>query len=272
MKILKAIGGFFVKIWRWIKNTAWVQPLLIVGAIFGVIFSIPAISTGIQNLINGANSADTYYHKNQLSLQGKENSAAEKLIQNYNNYTASYEKCIEEGKTWDPSTVKAEERKFFLMFTSSNNSITKDIKTGFETLSNNWGTLYPPVNQGEQFRLYTIFTDEVTTSTTPVDSAFSQFLGNTYSFFEDASSVGLESNYFLNTQLNKEEYTNLATPGPDNFKIPTLILVDWNLKVTADKAPGITQVVFDVPGANGYSKASFLYNCWNNKEDFAPKN
>lgn len=260
MKILKTIGGFFVKIWRWIKNTAWVQPLLIVGAIFGVIFSIPAISSGIQSLINGANSADTYYHVFQKSMQGGANSAAEQLISNYQKY--------ENGEN---AKLPDSEMKYFLMFTSSGNSITKDIKTGFETLSNNWGpgAYYEPVDK-KPFRLYTIFTDEITTSTTPVESAFSQFLGRTYSFFEKASEIGLDSNYFLNTKLNEEEYINLATPGPDNFKIPTLILVDWyaNDEITPDKK-GITQVVFDVPGGNGYEKASFLYDCWNNKGDFS---
>ena len=39
MAILRAIGRFFAKIGRWIRDTAWVQPLLIVGAIFGLIFS-----------------------------------------------------------------------------------------------------------------------------------------------------------------------------------------------------------------------------------------
>ena len=50
MKFLKILDTPFVKLWGWIKDTAWVQPLLIVGCIFGVIFSIPYISKGIQNL------------------------------------------------------------------------------------------------------------------------------------------------------------------------------------------------------------------------------
>ena len=43
MKILKAIGAFFARIWRWIKETAWVQPLLIVGAIFAIIFAFEPV-------------------------------------------------------------------------------------------------------------------------------------------------------------------------------------------------------------------------------------
>ena len=47
-KFFIAIGRFFKKIWEWIKSTAWVQPLLIVAIIFGVIFSINTITNAIK--------------------------------------------------------------------------------------------------------------------------------------------------------------------------------------------------------------------------------
>ena len=40
MVVLRAIGNFFARIGRWIRDTAWVQPLLIVGGIFAIIFSM----------------------------------------------------------------------------------------------------------------------------------------------------------------------------------------------------------------------------------------
>lgn len=267
MKILKAIGGVFVKIWRWIKNTAWVQPLLIVGAIFGVIFSIPAISNGIQGLISGANSADSFYHNFQKSMEGDKNSAADTLFKNYWTY--------EEKREKDPTFLPpVEEQKFFLMFTSSNNGTTKDIKSGFEVLRDNWKSVFQPTNTVEQFKLYTIFTDESTTSTTPYETAFSKFLGRQYTFFERASEVGFNSNYYLNKKITKEDLDNLATPGPDNFKIPTIVLVDWihSDKVYTDEPNiGISQIMFDVPGDNSYARAKLLYECWNNKGDFSSK-
>ncbi|MCQ2795286.1 MAG: hypothetical protein MJ214_03675 [Bacilli bacterium] len=262
MKILKAIGGVFVKIWRWIKNTAWVQPLLIVGAIFGVIFSIPAISNGIQGLINGANSADTFYHNFQKSMEGDKTSAADTLLEHYFTY--------EEKRAKDDSFMPPEEeKKFFLMFTASNNAETKEIKAGFETLRDNWGSLYKPADErNETFRLYTIFTDESTSSTTPYENAFSQFLGRNYSFFEKASERGFDSNYYINKKITDDDLNNLATPGPDNFKIPTIILVDWTNAATPDKA-GITEVMFDDPGSTAYERANLLYDCWNCKGDFS---
>jgi hypothetical protein len=71
MIILKAIGSFFVKIWRWIKDTAWVQPLLIVGAIFAVIFSIPYITEWANNFTH--NSTNSFYNASKKNLEGETN-------------------------------------------------------------------------------------------------------------------------------------------------------------------------------------------------------
>ena len=48
MNIMKAISATFARFWRWIRETAWVQPLLIVGSLFAVIFSIPKFTTLFQ--------------------------------------------------------------------------------------------------------------------------------------------------------------------------------------------------------------------------------
>jgi len=64
-KVLAAIGGFFAKIWRWIVETAWIQPLLIVGIIFGVIFSIPSISSWI-NEESETKGQYAFYNKNKI--------------------------------------------------------------------------------------------------------------------------------------------------------------------------------------------------------------
>ena len=56
MVVLRAIGGFFARIGRWIKETAWIQPLLIVGAIFAVIFSIPHIIKGVSSWFDESDS------------------------------------------------------------------------------------------------------------------------------------------------------------------------------------------------------------------------
>lgn len=60
-KVLQKIGKFFKAIWGWIKNTAWVQPLLIVIIIFGVIFSINPIIKGVKNLVGQDQKEGTFY-------------------------------------------------------------------------------------------------------------------------------------------------------------------------------------------------------------------
>ena len=60
---MKKVGNFFAKIGQgikkgflglvnWIKNTAWIQPLLIVGLIFGVIMSIKPFVSWIGGVLN----------------------------------------------------------------------------------------------------------------------------------------------------------------------------------------------------------------------------
>lgn len=259
MKILKAIGGVFVKIWRWIKNTAWVQPLLIVGTIFGVIFLIPTISNGIRNLIDSSNSADTFYRSFKKSMEGGVKSDADRLLLNYRDYKDS------------KADIPDKEKKFFLMFTASGNEDAKNLKEGFEILRNNWRGNYKPVD-GLDFNFYTIYTDETTTETKKFNSAFSQFIEREIWFLDEASQAGKDSEYRTVLGSESDNYVksldSLADPDPENFKTPTLILVDWSNIVTPDKE-GITEVVFDVKGSNGWEKAETLLDCWNHTGDFS---
>lgn len=65
-KVLHAIGSFFSKIFNWIKNTAWIQPLLIVGIIFGIIMSIKPISKWISDIAN-VQTDSTFYKDNLVN-------------------------------------------------------------------------------------------------------------------------------------------------------------------------------------------------------------
>ena len=64
-KILSAIGRFFKGIRNWIKNTAWVQPLLIVSAIFALIMSIRPISNWITE-ITQVETTSTFYSDHKV--------------------------------------------------------------------------------------------------------------------------------------------------------------------------------------------------------------
>lgn len=67
-KVLNAIKKGFLGFIGWIKNTAWVQPLLIVGAIFGLIMSIKPISNWIGQ-ITDVNTTYTFYDSRYVNLE-----------------------------------------------------------------------------------------------------------------------------------------------------------------------------------------------------------
>jgi len=257
MKILKSIGGVFVKIWRWIKNTAWVQPLLIVGTIFGVIFSIPAITRGIQNMVNSSNSADNFYGNYKKSMSGGANSAADKLLDNFV-YTIKDKNPAEAAKK-----LPEEEKRYFLYFTKSNNAQAREAKDAFVTLKDNWSTTYSPKTPCD-FRLYTIYADESTSDTTRQNSAFAQFLDRQSEFFEKVASAAEHTNYYISGGITKSDIQTIESCDESLFKIPTMIYVNW------DEAPtqGVKEVFFNINGNNKYEKATFLYDCWNSTGSF----
>ena len=137
MNILKAIGNLFIRLWRWIKETAWVQPLLIVGAIFAVIFSIPRFTEWINSI--QAASASRYWAEYKKTLQGENdkinefNTEADKLTQSiseWSNLDGEYKTYAEweAGMTaklnagsldvnMDPRTTYG--KKFFMIYVSN---------------------------------------------------------------------------------------------------------------------------------------------------------
>lgn len=76
---MNSVGNFFVKIGlgikkgffgliNWVKNTAWVQPLLIVGVIFGAILSIKPVTSWIGGLLNPDETYAFYTEHNTKNL------------------------------------------------------------------------------------------------------------------------------------------------------------------------------------------------------------
>lgn len=142
MKILRAIGHFFAKIGRWIANTAWVQPLLIVGGIFAIIFSIPYIKRGIEGLVNKDTDNDyAWYEAHALTLT--EDGQADRLLGYLENYSAENSKKIKD-EFGD---------KFLLAFVKQNCINCKDAVAGYgNAIANGYV-------QG--FKFYTILVDKM---------------------------------------------------------------------------------------------------------------
>lgn len=264
MIVLRAIGAFFARIWRWIRETAWVQPLLIVGLIFGIMFSIKPIYNAIKDAQAKSSSAETYYRQFQVSLQGGDDSQASKL-------TTQISKSIEEQKNLiDPSFGLG--NKFFLMYVAEDCDECNSSKGGFEYFQENFGSIYSKDNT-EPFHIVTIFTDEVMNDGSDSENtAFIDYLESHIDFFETVGGSIWESPYHINGGISDDQIEAIQEADPEDFRTPTIMLVDFS-DSCADATLGVTDVFVGVEeaGSTGNSdanKAEFLYNAWTHQGKF----
>ncbi len=249
MSLLKVIGSFFVRLWTWIKETAWVQPLLIVGAIFAIIFSIPSITSWIEDMQSSVSDTEAYFAKFEQTMEGGTDSKADKLIDD-----------IDQSN----SVVSSLGSKFFVTFYDSTNDSSESAYLGFETLEANWNKTYDPTDNNP-FKLFTIMTNEETTQTTKDETAFAQFLDRNGNFFEEAAEAGRNTDYFLNKQITETDLEKLESVDPTQFITPTILLVEFNDEIDSYE---ITEVMFSVGGETDYDKAQLLLECWNKEGQF----
>ena len=163
MNILKKIGTPFVAIWRWIKETAWVQPLLIVGIIFAIIFSIPSITKGIQGLMDQKENDIVYFEDHQLSLEGskrgEENSEANIFFDKFVEAQNLWENGDKEGAREALSSYSNNGDKFFLFFVQEECTGCSSLKEGCEYLEDNWST-YVTDSEEPSFYFQAIIVDQ----------------------------------------------------------------------------------------------------------------
>ena len=267
MFILRAIGNFFVRIGRWIKNTAWIQPLLIVGGIFAIIFSIPYISKWVGSWFTSDTASEKYYSSKKISLKKAEdgNSDVDKLF----SYLADHE---------NSENAKAKAKygdKFFVTLVQDGCAGCDDRYGGFKTLEENW-------NKGEftgldgSFKLFTIYVDDTN------DDGENLF-ENVYNrpdvqeMFERAIE-GLQDQdkhpYASNSSTSSSYASDLENLIiPDEISTPTTFLIDFtaegkeHAKWTSKN--GIREVLFSFEGTDGnddFAKARTLRNAWTNKD------
>lgn len=269
MIVLTAIGAFFKKIWDWIKQTAWVQPLLIVGIIFGVIFSIPSIVNAIKDAQKSDKAIDNYYYQYQLSLDGGENSEAYKDTKVINDafkkvdagsFTAADRKVVED--TFGTS-------KFFLVYVESSCENCAKSKGGFSVLENRWNTTASTeafyAKDAMDFKIVTIFIDEITSESTSTKTAFQQYFEVYSDFFELANEAAQNTAYFDNGGVTESDLEVFVNPDP--FLAPAILLIDFSdTKVTVQQ--GVSEVTFGAKGDSDYDRAEFLLDCWNHEGEF----
>lgn len=276
MVIIAAIGAFFKKIWDWIRQTAWIQPLLIVGLIFGVIFSIKPIVDAVKRGSSESKEAITFYHNYQKSLEGGADSEADVLtrtLEKASNGTATEEELA------NVKNNKGERiYKFFLVYAAETCENCEAAKDGFDVLKDKLGQEGFKSNDGSTFNMVTIFADQETNESTTDKTAFVQYLERNQSFFQECGSRAWETPYKENRPLSETDLEYLETSDPDNFLTPTILLVeldkDGNKRhgYEGGFSAGVTEVMFGVEGESAYDKAQTLLDCWNHEGKFSFNN
>lgn len=269
MLVLKTIGSFFVKIWRWIKETAWVQPLLIVGAIFAVIFSIPYITDWVSSW--GYGSTGAFFNSKKYTLEGEvtdisgEDSYKTKADEITENIYENTMKAYAKEANIDTSVYGD---KFFLVYTSSDCDSCDKAESGFKYLSEKWNVNYF-ASDNRSFNLYTIFTDETSSNDsdyeeTPNDkTAFHRYLGNHLDFFNNTSTHLEEAPYKNNQGVGDDNYKYYQQPDFTNFSTPTILLVDYSNEAIEQGRGGVCEVLFGLSGETDSDRADKLIDMWN---------
>ncbi|MDR1697710.1 MAG: hypothetical protein LBR37_02180, partial [Erysipelotrichaceae bacterium] len=272
--ILKPIGRFFAAIWRWIKNTAWVQPLLIVGVIFAVIFSIPPIVSAIRNRGNDEN-AELYFRDRELKFDGltKDVDSVEKS--NVGKFAVSLGKALEQVNNGDlaaaRTTMSQYGEKFFLSFVQTGCDSCKNMMKALELIQNG-GIDNPP-----SIRLHAIFVDTLLEDEKGFrdDSPFMTLLDNSplQSAFEQAAEVAVERPYYVNisggaTATYEANIDKMISADKTLFQTPTTILFDFTDASLTKMTSGVAEVMFSVDlkgvgaGSEDVRRAETIIDCW----------
>ncbi len=290
MVILKSIGAFFVRIWRWIKETAWVQPLLIVGAIFAVIFSIPYITEWANGL--SGTQAYSFYSQHLETLEGQmlDDSGADTDADRLAIALAGNEAVIREAKaggtyseleTGDFDTSYGE--KFFFVVWEDDCAACETAEGGLRYLADNWKKYnLMPAKADEAFALHTIEAsqessnddDRAFTEMGTAPSAFNRWTIRHIDLFQQLATDWdwVNSNYKVNEGIGDEDYLKFFVETSDSsdptealgsFPVPSIVLVDYTEEAIAQDLAGIREVVFSVPGETEQERAAFLMDMWN---------
>ena len=270
MKVLSAIGAFFARIGRWIKETAWIQPLLIVGAIFAIIFAIPHIIDGVKGWFDESDAANKYFNKYSLSL----NNAIEKegafVGTSKVDELLTY---VEDGETDKITSLYGQ--RFFLAFVEENSSSCKDLYGGLKMFQDKFSKNDEFKGLEGSFKLITIYTD----TTEEVDdenvNLFDRVWSNHYSLFETmADGTYLPNTFYAkNKNYSKSNYESAfisESLSECPISEPLLMYFDYTdgNKVVNQKVKGLSDVIFSVDGSSDLEKARTLKNCWAHTDIF----
>ena len=280
MKILRAIGGFFAKIGRWIAATAWVQPLLIVGGIFGIIFSIPYIKKAFDTEEDTTDYNYVWYSQRCLTLY--KGGQADRLLGYF-----------EKGGQSSVESIKQEfGDKFFLTFVKKGCADCNSSIAGYVNAIANAGAL-----NIAGFRMYSVLIDIVDPADTTtylarklidehkgfldaIDQGFGE--GDSYKLYKNLyaeGQTGIDKVNSLKTSIDK--LTSSTDLTKDGFTTPFTIMFDYSKTISNDNffhVSGITALYFnyadimiDYSDKNNTTRGYFIRDCWNYQGVFDPE-
>ena len=296
MILLKAIGAFFVKIWRWIKETAWVQPLLIVGAIFAIIFSIPYITKWAQSFSGSENGQ--FFKQYDVSINNEEFTSGKRVTDGDNLAQDLYENTLKAYNDEEHATKAADYKdftdkygeKFFLVFYKKDNASSDNIESGLRYLKNNWNASQYNLSVNDDkdlaFNLkaidatFTSDNDSEYTITIGGQSAFNRFLYTNANLFNIAGPVLSETSYRTRASVAETSYDQFGLNNTSSstanvlseFPLPCVCLVDFTDKALSAGRGGLSEILFSVSGDSELDRAKLLLNMWNHTDEFSTTN
>ena len=271
MVVLRAIGRFFARIGRWIKETAWIQPLLIVGGIFAIIFSIPYLTKWVKSWFNEESAAEKYFSGKKLSLKNADKHTSE--VDGLFDYLESYskgEQTAEQEKKYG--------KKFYLALVQEDCPSCEERYDGFKKLEKEWGSgSFSSLKDDGSFKLHTIYVDAK-------DDDGNNLFEKVYDR-DVVSGIFEEAIYYMSGNAEDHPYvTNSGDSGyvsslenledKDNISTPTTFVFDLtkhdNDDITWVSPHGVREVLFNFDTTDGdgaVGRAKTLRNAWGNVQD-----
>jgi len=282
----KKIGAPFVAVGRWIKETAWVQPLLIVGVIFAIIFCIPSITNAIKEAM--ATDDLDWYAAQQISLEGtySHESEANSFFDAYS-VAASYWENGDYDDARETMKKYSSQGRFMLYFVQSDCSGCEEVQEASEYLVENWSSLiggssssatdYPSFSYKSIICDQEIEDDDRYSKIKAFDYLYGD--GNYYDFINDCQYAGTTSNYYRYGSNSSTIKSNLESlVGSDtsssnlssNFQTPMIVEFDLREERENDSSDSfISTVLYSYEGDDVYERSSFLVKLWKRTEMFS---
>lgn len=305
MKVLRAIGGFFARIGKWIRDTAWVQPLLIVGGIFALIFAIKPTVNWVQSWFSSGNAVEKYYKSKKLSWDNagtETGSKVEHLFEymmdpdgKYKNefsekffvlfYVDGCEGCIANYDGFNYLETHIGQTEF------SEAQLQADLDK--RDYDNNDALYESALKASKTLTIYTVDCGELDTRDATETKHKTYFEKYIYGSSKDSSLIGQA---FFSYLVEEQEYT---TPYLDSIAVEQdgdgnkLLAKKWAFQEETSETTGfydptcllyeksyrgqkleynVSEVMFDFQGETGSGSASdkgrTVWNCWTHNKNF----